>query len=148
MTSGAGACASCRSTRLRRASDRTGSRSSQRRSAAAPSAAAGWCRATTWADMAGPIRKVVVGADGSSQSAAALEWAANMARGMGSEVIAVYAVDIPVYAYGAEPGAVPPPQFDPEWRAQLKREFEKQWVEPLKEAGVKYRTVMEDGKAA
>lgn len=35
------------------------------------------------------ISQIVVGVDGSDHSAAALEWAARMAKGMGSEVMAV-----------------------------------------------------------
>ena len=89
------------------------------------------------------VEKIVVGLDGSDHSAAALEWAIGMARGMGAEVIALYAVDIPVYfsPYGV------PPQFDPEWRAAMEKEF-KQWCAPLEKAGVRYRAFMRDGRPA
>ncbi len=90
------------------------------------------------------IEKIVVGLDGSEHSAAALSWAVGMARGMGSEVIALYAVDIPVY-YPAPYGV--PPQYDPEWRQAMAGEFEK-WCEPLKKAGVRYRALMLDGRPA
>jgi nucleotide-binding universal stress UspA family protein len=40
------------------------------------------------------------------------------------------------------------PQFDPEWRAQMKKEFEGKWCKRLRDAGVRHRTVMEDGRAA
>ena len=43
------------------------------------------------------FRRIVVGVDGSESSAAALKWAVRMAKGMGSQVIAVYAIDIPTY---------------------------------------------------
>jgi nucleotide-binding universal stress UspA family protein len=91
------------------------------------------------------IRRIVVGVDGSQSSAAAVKWALRLANGLGSHVIAVYAVDIPVYL--PEPYGLPV-QFDPEWRAALKDEFENKWCKPLKVAGIRYRTVMEDGRAA
>jgi nucleotide-binding universal stress UspA family protein len=90
------------------------------------------------------IRRIVVGVDGSKPSDAALRWASRMAKGMGSEVIAVYALDVPVYfpqPYGT------PLQFDDEWRAAIKAEFEGKWCKPLKVSGVRYRTTMEDGRA-
>src|SRR6202140_3371035 len=64
---------------------------------------------------------------------------------MGSQVIAVYALDIPVYLL--EPYDIPI-QFDEDWRAGMKSDFEDRWCKPLKVAGVRYRTVMEDGRAA
>jgi hypothetical protein len=50
--------------------------------------------------MAAPrsgIKKIVVGVDGSEHSEAAIDWAVRMARGMGSEVSAVFAISPPVY---------------------------------------------------
>src|ERR1700694_2021276 len=60
------------------------------------------------------IRRIVLGVDGSESSAAAIKWALRLAKGLGSQVIAVYAVDIPVYL--PEPYGLPV-QFDPEWRS-------------------------------
>jgi nucleotide-binding universal stress UspA family protein len=91
------------------------------------------------------IRRIAIGVDGSESSAAALQWAIRLAKGMGSQVVAVYAVDIPVYLL--EPYDIPI-QFDDDWRAAMKSDFENKWCKPLKVAGVKYRTVMEDGRAA
>jgi nucleotide-binding universal stress UspA family protein len=91
------------------------------------------------------IRRIAVGVDGSESSAAALKWAIRLAKGMGSQVIAVYAIDIPVFLL--EPYDVPI-QFDEEWRAAMKSEFEDRWCKPLKVAGVRYRAIMEDGRAA
>jgi nucleotide-binding universal stress UspA family protein len=92
------------------------------------------------------IARIVVGVDGSEHSGFALEWAIRMAHGMHSDVVAVYAIDLPVW-YASAAGAVPP-QFDPEWRAAMQMEFEAQWCKPLKDAGVRYYTRMEDGRAA
>jgi nucleotide-binding universal stress UspA family protein len=93
------------------------------------------------------IARIVVGVDGSEHSGFALEWAIRMARGMHSEMVAVYSVNVPVW-YASAGGAVPPPQFDPEWRAEMQSEFEDRWCEPLKDAGIPYQTRMEDGRAA
>ena len=91
------------------------------------------------------VRRIVVGLDGAESSAAALKWAGRLAKGMGSQVTAVYAIDVPTYfpqPYGT------PIQFDDEWRAAMKADFENKWCRPLKVSGVRYRTVMEDGRAA
>jgi nucleotide-binding universal stress UspA family protein len=93
------------------------------------------------------IEKIVVGVDGSEQSAAAIEWAIRMAQGMGSEVVAVFAIDVPHWF--AEPYVTaPPPQFDPEWRKEMQTAFEELWCKPLRDAAVKYQAIMEDGRPA
>jgi len=94
------------------------------------------------------IGRIVVGVDGSEHAQAALEWAIRMATGMGSEVIAVFAIAPPVYFDAGYMSAVPPVQFDPEWRADMKKEFERKWCKRLRDSGVRYRTVMEDGRPA
>jgi nucleotide-binding universal stress UspA family protein len=94
------------------------------------------------------IRRIVVGVDGSKHSEAAVEWAARMAKGMGSEVVAVFAVGPPVYFETGYTAPVLPPEFDPEWRAEMKRELDEDWTKRLREMGVQYRTVMEDGRPA
>jgi nucleotide-binding universal stress UspA family protein len=91
------------------------------------------------------IKKIVVGIDGSDPAAAALAWAIRMAQGMGSEIIAVYAIDMPTYF--PQPYGVPV-QFDESWREQIRGEFENKWCKALKDSGVRYRAVMEDGRAA
>jgi nucleotide-binding universal stress UspA family protein len=89
------------------------------------------------------IERVVVGLDGSDHSNAALGWAIAMAKGMDAEVIAVYALDIPIYLapYGI------PPQYDPEWRQAMEGEFKK-WCAPLEQAGVAFRAFLRDGRPA
>jgi nucleotide-binding universal stress UspA family protein len=91
------------------------------------------------------IKRIVVGVDGSTHAAEAMKWAIRMARGMGSKITAVYAVYVPVYF--PEPYGIPV-QFDEQWRAEMKAEFEDKWCKPLKAAGVRYRTVFEDGRPA
>lgn len=94
------------------------------------------------------IGRIVVGVDGSEHSEAAIGWAVRMAMGMGSEVVAVFAVAPPVYFDGGFMAPVAPMQFDPEWRAGIKKEFEGQWCKRLRDAGIPYRAIMEDGRPA
>lgn len=91
------------------------------------------------------IKRIVVGVDGSVQSAAAVKWAVRLAKGMGSQITAVYAIHMPIY-FASEYGA--PFQFDQQWRDDMKSEFESKWCKPLSASGVRYRTVMEDGRPA
>lgn len=93
----------------------------------------------------GPIQRIVVGLDGSEHSSAALAWAVRMAKGMGSEVIAVHAVQPVMYWDGSY---APPIEFDQQWRTALTNQFEDEWCRPLREAGVRHRMVLEDGRAA
>ena len=94
------------------------------------------------------IGRIVVGVDGSQHSEAAIKWAVRMARGMGSEVVAVFAIAPPVYFDGGFLAPVVPPQFDEEWRAGMKNEFEAVWCKSLRDAVVRYRTIMQDGRPA
>jgi nucleotide-binding universal stress UspA family protein len=93
----------------------------------------------------GKIKRIVVGLDGSADSQAALKWAIAMAKGMGSTVTAVYAIDLP--SFYPEPYAMPL-QFHDGWRKTMRMEFEERWCKPLREARVRYRAAMEDGRAA
>lgn len=94
------------------------------------------------------IARIVVGVDGSEHGRAALEWAIRMARGMGSEVTAVFALNTPVYFDTGYVAPAVPVQYDPEWRNELKREFEESWLSPLNQAGVEFDALMEDGRPA
>jgi nucleotide-binding universal stress UspA family protein len=91
------------------------------------------------------IKRIVVGVDGSPSSDAALKWAIRMAKGMGSQITAVYAVYVPMYF--PEPYGVPV-QFNDQWREEIKGEFEDRWSRPLKASGLRYHTVMKDGRPA
>lgn len=71
-----------------------------------------------------------------------------MAKGMGSEVIAVFAVSPPVYFDTGYAQPVIPVEYDEGWRSAMKSELETLWCKPLKAAGVRYRTLMEDGRPA
>lgn len=96
----------------------------------------------------GGIRRIVVGVDGSEHALAAVQWAIRMATGMGSEVVAVYAIAPAVYFDPMFSAPVIPVQFDEEWRNEVRKEFEESWCRPLRDSGVSYRTVIDDGRPA
>jgi len=92
-------------------------------------------------------RRIVVGVDASQASEAALRWAIGYARAVGAEVVAVHAFEAPVYfSYPSIETA--PILVDQLFREGVRRRFEEDWCAPLAEAGVPYRTVMADGRAA
>jgi len=93
------------------------------------------------------IRRIVVGLDGSTESAAALDWAIGVGKAFKAEIVAVHAVPYLAYAVGAI-GMAPPVQYDPEWAAEIKREFEEEWSKPLGDSGLAYRTIIKDGRPA
>lgn len=94
------------------------------------------------------IRRIVVGVDGSDHALSALEWAVRMAKGMGSEIIAVYAIAPAIYIDPMFGAPMVPVEYDEEWRARVTKEFEESWCRPLREAGVAYRTLIADGRPA
>jgi len=96
----------------------------------------------------GGIKRIVVGVDGSDHANAALQWAVRMAAGMGSEVIAVFAIAPPAYFDTGYAAPTIPVQYDEQWRKEMKGEFETVWCKPLRDANVNYRTVVGDGRAA
>jgi len=94
------------------------------------------------------VKTIVVGVDGSDHAAAAMAWAVSMARGMGSQIVAVYGVAPTIYVDAMSLGSMPPPEYDPEWRAAILKELDEDWTKPAREAGVACRTVMRDGRPA
>ncbi len=102
--------------------------------------------------MAGSTRKVekiVIGIDGSPQSDAALEWAIGLAKPLGAEVIAVYALPQPnLYEYGYGYGTAVPVELDPKWQADMKDLFESQWCSALDKSAVRAKKLVETGRPA
>jgi nucleotide-binding universal stress UspA family protein len=73
--------------------------------------------------------RLLVGLDGSRDSAHALAWAIKLARDLDAEILAVHVVPVPAY---------PVPQFgegaDPEierWAEDIRTAFEEDWCAPL-----------------
>jgi len=95
------------------------------------------------------IRRIVVGVDGSPNAAHALSWAAELALALGAEVVAVHAVDPRLFVPVVETlGPPPPPAVGREWYDEVRDAFERDWVSPLRAAGVRHRTVFLDGSPA
>src|SRR3954451_10454249 len=91
-----------------------------------------------------PLRKIVVGVDGSGAASRATRWAAGRARESGAEVIAVTAIDVDTQFTRD----LPPSGFG-NWRDQIRHRLKTEWVRPLVDAGVEYRTkVVEAAPAA
>ncbi len=84
-----------------------------------------------------PPATILVGLDGSEICRRATGWAAMLARSMGSEVVAVHAVGLLSIIDGE---ARPSDQV----RDRLTEVCE-DWCSPLRDAGVTYRSVLEDG---
>jgi nucleotide-binding universal stress UspA family protein len=91
------------------------------------------------------VKRIVVGVDGSDPGKHAVEWAARLAKAMRSEVIAVYALDIPVAL--PDPYTIPL-YLDNKVRAGIEADLVNKWCRPLKTAGVRYRAVLQDGRPA
>ena len=91
------------------------------------------------------VKRIVAGVDGSDAGRHALEWTARLAKTLQSEVVAVYAIDVPVAM--PDPYAIPF-YLDDKWRARIAADFQNKWCKPLKTAEVKYRAIIEDGRPA
>jgi nucleotide-binding universal stress UspA family protein len=91
------------------------------------------------------VKRIVVGVDGSESGKHAVEWTARLAKAMRSEVIAVYALDIPV----ALPDPYTMPLYlDDKVRAGIEKDLVTKWCRPLKTAGVRFRATLIDGRPA
>lgn len=84
------------------------------------------------------IRKVVVGADGSSASAAALRWTAELAHSVGATVVVVHAAGL---VERAASGRATQAEFEDDLRQQV----EQDWCRPLRDRGVLRQVVVRSG---
>lgn len=89
--------------------------------------------------------KIVVGVDGSEHSLRAVAWCAKYAGRLGAEVIAVHAIELPVYPRSMD--FPPMPLYSPADREKLRAVLVEQWCEPLERAKVPFRSVLSDGHA-
>jgi nucleotide-binding universal stress UspA family protein len=83
------------------------------------------------------IKRIVVGIDGSQAADRALRWAAGLSHDVGADVVAVYAL----HPMG-EVALSLPPFWSVEWRQELQREMDDIWCAPLREAEVRYRSLL------
>lgn len=97
-----------------------------------------WCQTQTMAtESASPPTTILVGLDGSDMSARAVVQAATYAKAFGAEVVAAHAVGLMTVIDGEH---LPSRDCRDEIDAAVQR-----WAQPLRDAGVEYRTVCEDG---
>ena len=91
--------------------------------------------------------KIVLGVDGSASSNRAVEWCAEHAACLDGEVVAVHAIELPVYAANVF-GAVPlPVACEPDHDA-IGEMMEHDWCARLAAAKVPFRTVIAEGSPA
>jgi nucleotide-binding universal stress UspA family protein len=95
--------------------------------------------------------RIIVGVDGSEASSRALAWCATNAKALGAEVVAAFAVDLPIYAatgFGFAPIPAPLPELSESERERLHKRITDEWCASLKKAGVQFRTAVIDGSPA
>lgn len=86
--------------------------------------------------------KIVVGVDGSESSKRALAWCAKYAAALDAAVIAVHALEVPVYAWRLEVFA--PLVFTEADHQRLRDVLRDEWCKPLADAGVPFEAVVLD----
>lgn len=95
-----------------------------------------------------PMKQVLVGLDDSPAAAAAARWAAEAVRETGGEVVAVHCLDTSVVRLAVESvirglGVRPTDILD--WKQEIRLLLEADWAQPLRDAGVPYRTMLVEG---
>jgi nucleotide-binding universal stress UspA family protein len=91
-------------------------------------------------------QKILVGLDGSAGSARALAWAIELAKALKAEIVAVHVVEL--LTPSALGLGLAPIELPDDWVDELRHRFEDEWAAPLKQAGIRYRTVFETGAPA
>ena len=80
---------------------------------------------------------ILVGVDGSPAGQQALKWAARYARNNDVTVLAAH-----VLTYSSEFRRDLPPTGLTTWRTKVRERLEQEWVQPARDAGVPFRTVL------
>jgi nucleotide-binding universal stress UspA family protein len=91
-------------------------------------------------ERATTIRRVLVGVDGSTNAARALEWAATLAQGLGAEVVAVHALGLLTHL---ESGAPVPAEGHAE---EVGKRMDEEWCAPLRRSGVTWQSLILGGE--
>jgi nucleotide-binding universal stress UspA family protein len=87
--------------------------------------------------------RIVIGLDGSAGSTHALQWAIDLAKRLGAEVVAVHVDSPPTYI--PAPMGILPPAETPQQRADLEEALATEWCLPLRKSGVRFRAFIEEG---
>ena len=90
--------------------------------------------------------KMLVGVDGSESSQHAVAWCALHAAALGASVIAVHALEVPVYAF--LPDAYASPAYADVDRESSREVLREQWCKPLTDAKVPFEAKIVDGYPA
>jgi nucleotide-binding universal stress UspA family protein len=94
-------------------------------------------RSTPVPEDQGAAWTILVGVDGSASASRAVRWARDVAARCGAEVVTIHALE--------------PPSGDPSaavlacLREEAEYRIEEEWSAPLRHAGVRYRTLVEEG---
>ena len=94
------------------------------------------------------LKKVLVGIDGSPTSVAAQCWAADAVRDSGGEVVALHVIGAPLVQQATEDvvhGLGMVESGLERAQAESARLLEEEWCQPLRDAGVPYRTLVARG---
>src|SRR5438132_97209 len=99
------------------------------------------------------LPQLVVGVQGSDNSAAALEWEIQFAHLTGAEIVAVFAISpasaveyVGPAAFGPLPAV--PPELDPALRSAATQEFEQEWCRKLRDSKAAHQMIVEEGSPA
>lgn len=90
---------------------------------------------------------IVVAVDGSESAARAVGWVAEHAAALQAQVIAVHALEEPVYALPPMTAVAMGP-LPPEVRAEIRATLERDWCAPLVAAGIAVQAELVDGPPA
>lgn len=93
--------------------------------------------------MAGPIGRILVGVDGSSNAQRGLQWAISLATAFGAEVLAVHAVGLLEHLEDGDATTARHAHL-----GRVREVFETKWCAPLRDGEVPYRALMLDGPPA
>jgi nucleotide-binding universal stress UspA family protein len=98
-----------------------------------------------------PVRRIVLGHDGSEGAARACRWCADLAHALSAEVVVVHAMDLPAYPVVTYEGPLPVP-LEPgvleRWQEERRALVETTWCAPLRRAGVTHRVQVVDADPA
>ena len=91
------------------------------------------------------MQRILIAADGSEQSLAAVNWVASAYSPQSAEVVvaATYALD----RNALMAGYIPPPDWAERWTAELTDHLTSDWTAPLREKGFSPRVVVREGRA-
>jgi nucleotide-binding universal stress UspA family protein len=90
--------------------------------------------------------KILVGVDGSDESKRAIAWCAKYAGPLGASVIAVHALEVPVYAFRLDVYA--PPVYNDADRERILETLRDEWCKQLAEENVSFEAKVVDGYPA